>query len=140
MNAHSELQDWSTACLREAEVCITHQQRLAETLEAHGLKRQARQAREMLATFVKAYFAMHDCHRTMENRSFSALARTWLSFAVDLDKPQVALEAIGGAGVERREVARARAGSIGFRASTSGRDSAPTVKPIHLPKPHRTSS
>jgi hypothetical protein len=93
MDTHAEPRD--CACLREAEACITHQQRLAETLEALGHKRPARQAREMLATFVKSYLAMHDCHRTMEKRSFSGLAKIWFNFAVELDKPQASLEAIG---------------------------------------------
>jgi len=106
MDTHAEPRDWSETCLREAEACITHQQRLAETLEALGHTRQARQAREMLATFVKSYFTMHDCHRTMENQSFSALAKTWLSLAVDLDKPQASLNAIGGGGINRQEAAQ----------------------------------
>jgi hypothetical protein len=97
MDTHAEPRDWSEACLREAEEC-----RLAETLEALGHKRPARQAREMLATFVKSYLAMHDCHRTMEKRSFSGLAKIWLNFAVELDKRQASLDAIGGAGVERQ--------------------------------------
>jgi antirestriction protein ArdC len=95
MDPHPELRDWSEACLHEAEACITHQQRLAESLEALGHKRQARQAREMLATFVKSYLLMHECHQTMENQSFSALAKAWLTFAVELENPQTFLNALG---------------------------------------------
>src|SRR5262245_4263537 len=88
-------QDWSEVCLREAEACITHQQRLAARLEAIGHKRQARQAREMLAAFVKSYFLMHECHQTMENQSFAALAKAWLTFAVQRDNPRAHLDALG---------------------------------------------
>src|SRR5262245_59343713 len=95
MEMHADRQDWSEACLREAEACVTHQQGLAERLEALGHKRQARQAREMLATFVKSYFAMHECHQTMENQSFAALANSWLTFAVQVDNPQAFMGALG---------------------------------------------
>ena len=95
MATDAQRTDWSEGCLREAEASITHQQKLAERLEVLGYKQQARQAREMLAVFVKSYLTMHDCHRTMENRSFSALAKTWLSFAIELDKPKASLDALG---------------------------------------------
>jgi len=95
MDTHSEPRDWSQACLREAEACITHQTKLAQTLEVLGHKRQARQAREILATFVRSYLAMHDCHQTMRNQSFSSLAKTWFTFAVELDNPETSLGALG---------------------------------------------
>jgi len=103
MDMHAERQDWSEACLREAVACITHQQRLAESLEALGHKRQARKAREMLATFVKSYLVMHECHQTMENQSFAALAKAWLPFAVQVDNPQASLGALGEVPESRTE-------------------------------------
>ena len=88
--------NWSQASLhlREAEECITHQQKIAERLEALGHRREARQAREMLATFVKSYLAMQDCRETMEFHSFAALAKTWLTFAVELNDPKAFLDAL----------------------------------------------
>ena len=69
--------------LHKAEECIIQQQKLAEGLEALGHRRQARQAREMLATFVKSYLATQDCREKMDFQSFSALTKTWLKLTVD---------------------------------------------------------
>ena len=57
---------------QDVQACIARQQKLAETLEALGHPRQARQAREMLATWVKS----------------------WLSLAVELESAQAFLGAL----------------------------------------------
>jgi hypothetical protein len=54
---------------QDVQACIARQQKLAETLEALGHSRQARQVREMLATWVKS----------------------WLSLAVELENAQACL-------------------------------------------------
>jgi hypothetical protein len=55
--------------LHEAEACITRQQKLAEKFQSHGHSRQARLAREMLATFVKSYLLIQDCRSRIEGAS-----------------------------------------------------------------------
>ena len=52
--------------LREAEGCINRQQKIASDLEAHGHLREARQAREILALFIRSYLIMQD-HLTFED-------------------------------------------------------------------------
>ena len=52
--------------LREAEVCINRQQKIASELQAHGHSREARQAREILALFIRSYLIMQDHRLTFE--------------------------------------------------------------------------
>ena len=53
--------------LREAEGCIDRQQKIASELQAHGHLREARQAREILALFVRSYLIMQDHRLTFED-------------------------------------------------------------------------
>jgi len=53
--------------LREAEGCINRQQKIASELQAHGHLRSARQAREILALFVRSYLIMQDHRLTFED-------------------------------------------------------------------------
>jgi hypothetical protein len=71
MDAYLQANDLSEAGQRlvEAEGCITRQQKLAEKFQAHGHSRQARLAREILATFVKSYLLIQDCRSRIEGAS-----------------------------------------------------------------------
>jgi len=73
--------DSSEACQRlvEAETCITRQHQLAEKFQAHGHLRQARLAREILATFVKSYLLIQDCRSRIESAPQNLGARGRLS-------------------------------------------------------------
>jgi hypothetical protein len=53
--------------LREAEGCINRQQKIANELQARGHLREARQAREILALFVRSYLIMQDHRLTFED-------------------------------------------------------------------------
>jgi len=53
--------------LRAAEGCINRQQKIARDLEAHGHLHEARQAREILALFVRSYLIMQDHRLTFED-------------------------------------------------------------------------
>jgi hypothetical protein len=68
MGTYVEANDLSEARQRlfEVEACITRQQKLAEKFQAHGHLRQARLAREILATFVKSYLLIQDCRSRIE--------------------------------------------------------------------------
>src|SRR5262245_21418291 len=59
---------FSEACrhIYDAEARIARQQKLAEKLERQGFAQAARQAREMLAMFVRSYFVMHHRRQTLE--------------------------------------------------------------------------
>jgi hypothetical protein len=48
----------ASVLLQDVQACITQQRKIAETLEALGHPRQARQAREMLATWVKSWLSL----------------------------------------------------------------------------------
>lgn len=61
----------ASVLLQDVQACISRQEKLADTLEALGHPQQARQAREMLATWVKS----------------------WLSLAVELENTQAFLGA-----------------------------------------------
>jgi hypothetical protein len=50
----------------DAEARIARQQELAEVLQRQGHEQAARQAREILAMFVKSYFVMHHYRQTLE--------------------------------------------------------------------------
>src|SRR5262245_60047273 len=58
----------SEACrhIYDAEARIARQQKLAEKLQRQGYAQAARQAREMLAMFVRSYFVMHHHRQTLE--------------------------------------------------------------------------
>jgi len=51
----------------EAEGCINRQQKIASELQAHGHLRAARQAREILALFVRSYLTMQNHRLTFED-------------------------------------------------------------------------
>jgi hypothetical protein len=53
--------------LREAEGCINRQQKIASQLQTNGRLREARQAREILALFVRSYLIMQDHRLTFED-------------------------------------------------------------------------
>jgi hypothetical protein len=81
MDTYLQANDSSEACQRlvEAEACITRQHQLAEKFQAHGHLRQARLAREILATFVKSYLLIQDCRSRIEGAPQNLGARDRLS-------------------------------------------------------------
>jgi hypothetical protein len=54
--------------LRVAEDCIARQGQLAQTIQAHGNETLARQAREMLALYVKSYLTMYNRRVLIDQR------------------------------------------------------------------------
>ena len=53
----------------DVEALISRQQKIAEKLERQGHPRAARQAREMLALFVKSHFLIQDHRFTTEEQA-----------------------------------------------------------------------